>query len=152
MGHFSHSMRCKGCMVVKHFVYLFFVNWGNKVKKNILPSNMVNLCRYWCLKEAFVKAMGTGVGYKLDDVEFHHMNWNNIFVEVAGKELKDWKFWLLDLGRNHSVSFTYPIASFLIYLQLSAGSSLWYNDILLYIICVLVKGHDLRRLWTSAKN
>ncbi|CAA2973702.1 L-aminoadipate-semialdehyde dehydrogenase-phosphopantetheinyl transferase-like isoform X1 [Olea europaea subsp. europaea] len=59
--------------------------------------------RYWCLKEAFVKAMGTGVGYKLDDVEFHHMNWNNIFVEVAGKELKDWKFWLLDLGRNHSV-------------------------------------------------
>ncbi|KAL2525988.1 Alpha-aminoadipic semialdehyde dehydrogenase-phosphopantetheinyl transferase [Abeliophyllum distichum] len=59
--------------------------------------------RYWCLKEAFVKAMGTGIGYKLDDVEFHQTNWNNIFVKVDGKELKDWKFWLLELGRNHSV-------------------------------------------------
>ncbi|PIN26643.1 Alpha-aminoadipic semialdehyde dehydrogenase-phosphopantetheinyl transferase [Handroanthus impetiginosus] len=59
--------------------------------------------RYWCLKEAFVKAMGSGVGYKLDDVEFHHTNWDNIFVKVAGKEMKDWKFWLLEIGQNHSV-------------------------------------------------
>lgn len=60
--------------------------------------------RYWCLKEAFVKAIGSGVGHKLDDVEFHHTSWDNIFVKVAGKELKDWKFWLLQLGENHSVS------------------------------------------------
>ncbi|KAK6144630.1 hypothetical protein DH2020_021450 [Rehmannia glutinosa] len=60
--------------------------------------------RYWSLKEAFVKALGTGVGYKLDDVEFHHKNWENIFVKVAGEVLKDWKFWLLELGQNHSVS------------------------------------------------
>ncbi|GFP88828.1 l-aminoadipate-semialdehyde dehydrogenase-phosphopantetheinyl transferase [Phtheirospermum japonicum] len=60
--------------------------------------------RYWCLKEAFVKAIGTGVEYKLDDVEFHHNNWDDIYVKVAGKELKDWKFWLIELGQNHSVS------------------------------------------------
>lgn len=60
-------------------------------------------CRYWCLKEAYVKAIGSGVGDKLDDVEFHHISWDNIFVKVAGKELKDWNFWLLELGENHSV-------------------------------------------------
>lgn len=62
------------------------------------------LCRYWSLKEAFVKAIGEGVGYKLDTVEFHHKNWENIFVKVDGKELKDWKFWLLELGKDHVVS------------------------------------------------
>ncbi|KAL7148113.1 hypothetical protein ABFS83_06G156200 [Erythranthe nasuta] len=60
--------------------------------------------RYWCLKEAFVKAVGSGVGYKLDDVEFRHTNWDNISVKVAGQELKDWKFWLMELGNNHSIS------------------------------------------------
>ncbi|XP_051116423.1 uncharacterized protein LOC127241424 [Andrographis paniculata] len=60
--------------------------------------------RYWCLKEAFVKAMGSGLGYKLDDVEFHHTNWENISVKVSGEVLNDWKFWLLQLGQNHSVA------------------------------------------------
>ncbi|KAG8390782.1 hypothetical protein BUALT_Bualt01G0119200 [Buddleja alternifolia] len=59
--------------------------------------------RYWCLKEAFVKAMGTGVGYKLDDVEFYHTSWDNIFVKVSGNVLNDWKFYLSELGQNHSV-------------------------------------------------
>ncbi|KAL1542283.1 L-aminoadipate-semialdehyde dehydrogenase-phosphopantetheinyl transferase-like [Salvia divinorum] len=60
--------------------------------------------RYWCLKEAFVKAVGSGVGHRLDDVEFHHTSWENISVKVCGKELKDWRFWLLDLSNNHSVA------------------------------------------------
>ncbi|KAG6402194.1 hypothetical protein SASPL_139069 [Salvia splendens] len=59
---------------------------------------------YWCLKEAFVKAIGSGVGHKLDDVEFHHTSWENISVKVCGKELKDWRFWLLNLSNNHSVA------------------------------------------------
>lgn len=52
-----------------------------------------------------MKAIGAGVGYKLDDVEFQHTSWDNIYVKVAGKELKDWKFWLSELGQNYSVSF-----------------------------------------------
>lgn len=63
-----------------------------------------NLCRYWSAKEAFVKAIGDGVGYKLDTIEFHHENWENIIVKVDGKELKDWRFWLLELGKDHLVS------------------------------------------------
>ncbi|KAI8563414.1 hypothetical protein RHMOL_Rhmol03G0109700 [Rhododendron molle] len=62
------------------------------------------LCRYWCVKEAFVKAIGTGVGYRLDSVEFHHTRWTNIFVKLDGKELKEWRFWLYELGKRHMVS------------------------------------------------
>ncbi|XP_031117216.1 L-aminoadipate-semialdehyde dehydrogenase-phosphopantetheinyl transferase-like [Ipomoea triloba] len=60
--------------------------------------------RYWSLKEAFVKAMGEGVGHRLDNVEFHHTSWENILVRVDGKELKDWRFWLFELGKNHVAS------------------------------------------------
>ncbi|XP_071707801.1 uncharacterized protein [Rutidosis leptorrhynchoides] len=59
--------------------------------------------RYWCLKEAFVKALGTGVGYKLSHVEFHHKDWTDIYVKVDGDVLKDWKFWLFELHRKHRV-------------------------------------------------
>lgn len=62
--------------------------------------------RYWCLKEAFVKALGSGVGNRLDNVEFLHNNWTNIRVKLDGNELKDWKFWLLQLERRHSVSIS----------------------------------------------
>lgn len=51
-----------------------------------------------------MKAIGAGVGHKLDDVEFHHSNWDDITVKVAGEELKDWKFWIFELGHTHSVS------------------------------------------------
>lgn len=60
--------------------------------------------RYWCLKEAFVKALGTGVGYKLDYVEFHHKDWTDIYVKVDGDVLKDWKFWLFELNERHRVA------------------------------------------------
>lgn len=60
--------------------------------------------RYWCLKEAFVKALGTGVGYKLDHVEFHHKGWTDIYVKVDGNVLKDWNFWLFELQGKHRVA------------------------------------------------
>lgn len=63
-----------------------------------------NMNRYWCLKEAFVKALGTGVGYKLDHVEFHHKEWTNIYVKVDGDVLNDWTFWLSELQGRHRVS------------------------------------------------
>lgn len=64
-----------------------------------------NSCRYWCLKEAFTKATGVGIGNGLDNIEFHHVGWNDIFLNVDGKRLEDWRFWLLELGNSHSVSF-----------------------------------------------
>mgnify|MGYP004710130951 CR=1 FL=1 len=65
---------------------------------------MLITCRYWCLKEAFVKAIGVGVGKRLDNVEFHHSDWNDIFVIVDGTEFNNWRFWLLEMGENHLVS------------------------------------------------
>lgn len=60
--------------------------------------------RYWCLKEAFVKALGTGVGYKLDHVEFHHKDWTDIYVKVDGDKSKNWNFWLFELEGKHQVA------------------------------------------------
>lgn len=68
-------------------------------------DNKVNFCRYWCVKESFVKAIGTGVGYKLDGIEFHQRDWTNIRVKINGKEMKDWKFWLLSIGKNYAVRY-----------------------------------------------
>ena len=60
-------------------------------------------CRYWSLKEAYVKAIGSGIVQGLEKVEFHHNNWTNISVEVAGKAIPEWRFWLFELGKGHLV-------------------------------------------------
>ncbi|KAJ8754525.1 hypothetical protein K2173_005686 [Erythroxylum novogranatense] len=60
--------------------------------------------RYWCLKEAYVKAIGCGVTYGLDRVEFHHTNWTNIWAKVNGKPMPDCKFWLFELPKKHYVA------------------------------------------------
>lgn len=62
------------------------------------------LCRYWCLKEAYIKAIGAGLGYRLDRLEFHHSDWTDISVHVDGEESREWRFWLFDLGKSHWVS------------------------------------------------
>ncbi|XP_052198921.1 uncharacterized protein LOC127806015 [Diospyros lotus] len=84
--------------------YFSRLEWDNIVKAGSCDEMLNEFYRYWCLKEAFVKAIGTGVGYRLDFVEFHHTNWANIFVKVDEKELKEWRFWLYELGRMHMVS------------------------------------------------
>lgn len=61
-------------------------------------------CRYWCLKEAYVKAIGIGVAYGLDKVEFHHTGWGNISVKIDGETMTEWKFWLFELGKRHWVN------------------------------------------------
>ncbi|KAJ0965001.1 hypothetical protein J5N97_026139 [Dioscorea zingiberensis] len=50
--------------------------------------------RYWSLKEAFVKALGAGLGYGLHRLEFHHNNWTNISVHIDGVKSTEWRFWL----------------------------------------------------------
>ncbi|KAK4359681.1 hypothetical protein RND71_021910 [Anisodus tanguticus] len=84
--------------------YFSRLEWFNIINAGSSPQILSEFYRYWSLKEAFVKAIGEGVGYKLDTVEFHHQNWENIVVKVDGKELKDWRFWLLELGKDHVAS------------------------------------------------
>jgi len=70
-------------------------------------------CRYWCLKEAFVKAIGAGLGFGLQRLEFHHSNWTNISVYIDGVKSRDWRFSLFELGKGHWVSalhlFSFPL-------------------------------------------
>lgn len=61
-------------------------------------------CRYWCLKEAYVKAIGSGVGLGLERLEFHHNNWSDIYVKFDGKRSHDWRFWMTDFGERQCVS------------------------------------------------
>ncbi|XP_059307748.1 uncharacterized protein LOC132059214 [Lycium ferocissimum] len=84
--------------------YFSRLEWFNIINAGSSRQILSEFYRYWSLKEAFVKAIGDGVGYKLDTVEFHHENWENIVVKVDGKELKDWRFWLLELGKDHVAS------------------------------------------------
>ncbi|XP_030489062.2 uncharacterized protein LOC115705765 isoform X1 [Cannabis sativa] len=60
--------------------------------------------RYWSLKEAYVKALGSGVSYDLENVEFHHCNWKNISVKIYGRAMPEWRFWLSELGKGHLVA------------------------------------------------
>lgn len=61
-------------------------------------------CRYWSLKEAYVKAIGSGVTEELNKVEFSHTSWINISAKVDGKVMTEWRFWLFELGERHCVS------------------------------------------------
>ena len=62
------------------------------------------LCRYWCLKEAYVKALGSGLTDELNKVEFYHSSGNNISAHMDGKVMTEWRFWLFELGDRHCVS------------------------------------------------
>ncbi|XP_016499844.2 uncharacterized protein LOC107818355 [Nicotiana tabacum] len=84
--------------------YFSGLEWFNIINAGSSHQILSEFYRYWSVKEAFVKAIGVGVGYKLDTVEFLHKNWANIVVKVDGKELKDWRFWLLELGKGHMAS------------------------------------------------
>ncbi|OIT28853.1 PREDICTED: L-aminoadipate-semialdehyde dehydrogenase-phosphopantetheinyl transferase-like [Nicotiana attenuata] len=84
--------------------YFSRLEWFNIYNAGSSRQILSEFYRYWSVKEAFVKAIGEGVGYKLDTVEFHHKNWENIVVKADGKELKDWRFWLLELGKDHVAS------------------------------------------------
>lgn len=56
------------------------------------------------MKEAFIKAIGAGLGFALNRLEFKHSDWANIVVCIDGEESQEWEFSLSQLGRNHWVS------------------------------------------------
>nr|XP_043633870.1 L-aminoadipate-semialdehyde dehydrogenase-phosphopantetheinyl transferase-like [Erigeron canadensis] len=98
-----------GKETVSEFIRNFSSYFSNSEWEDIVNAgsddNILDVFfRYWCLKEAFVKALGVGVGYKLDYVEFHHKDWTNIYVKVDGDTLKDWNFWLFELQGRHRVA------------------------------------------------
>lgn len=82
-------------------IYFSSFEWASITNAGTSDEMLSAFYRYWSLKEAFVKAVGTGLGYRLDKVEFHHTNWTNISVKIDGLESREWKFWLSELKNVH---------------------------------------------------
>ncbi|XP_064934625.1 uncharacterized protein LOC135587305 isoform X2 [Musa acuminata AAA Group] len=84
--------------------YLTVLEWKNIAHAGSSEEMLAEFYRYWCLKEAFVKAIGAGLGYGLRRLEFHHTNWTGISVYIDGVESKKWRFSLSKLDEKHWVS------------------------------------------------
>ncbi|XP_062198382.1 uncharacterized protein LOC133901103 isoform X2 [Phragmites australis] len=84
--------------------YLTDHEWGCIVRSDTHTEVLTEFYRYWCLKEAFVKATGAGVGFGLHRLEFHHEHWSNISIRIDGEESRKWRFWLFKLDEMHLAS------------------------------------------------
>uniref|UniRef100_A0A0E0BNK2 holo-[acyl-carrier-protein] synthase n=1 Tax=Oryza glumipatula TaxID=40148 RepID=A0A0E0BNK2_9ORYZ len=84
--------------------YLTDHEWNCIVTADSHDGMLTEFYRYWCLKEAFVKATGAGVGFGLQRLEFHHMNWTNISLCIDGEEARKWMFWLFKIDEMHLAS------------------------------------------------
>uniref|UniRef100_A0A0D9XWM6 holo-[acyl-carrier-protein] synthase n=1 Tax=Leersia perrieri TaxID=77586 RepID=A0A0D9XWM6_9ORYZ len=90
---------------IKNFTsYLTDHEWNCIVSSGSHDEMLTEFYRYWCLKEAFVKAIGAGVGFGLQRLEFHHKNWTNISLCIDGEEAKKWRFWLCKIDEMHLAS------------------------------------------------
>ncbi|GER28899.1 aminoadipate-semialdehyde dehydrogenase [Striga asiatica] len=159
VSHFIPVNDSAGEFINSFLPYFSSSEWCHIFKAGSSDEMVEVFYKYWCLKEAFVKAIGSGVGYKLDSVEFHHENWDNISVKIGGKELKDWKFWLLELGPNHSVSIArgHPLTS--ITNQIATLKGIEFDEKECNIGLHLpntsfqfVTVHDLLRFWHSTAS
>ncbi|KAK1294979.1 hypothetical protein QJS10_CPA16g01199 [Acorus calamus] len=81
--------------------YFTSLEWNNIINAGTSDEILVEFYKYWCLKEAYIKAIGVGLGYRLDRLEFRHIGWANISVCIDGEESMEWRFWLLELEKKH---------------------------------------------------
>lgn len=67
--------------------------------------------RHWCMKEAYIKALGIGLGFDLHRAEFHYhedLIWGDLaHVYIDGVYAAEWQFFLHKLDAEHWVCF-YP--------------------------------------------
>ncbi|KAK2400433.1 4'-phosphopantetheinyl transferase superfamily [Trifolium repens] len=84
--------------------YFSTLEWDNIVNAGTSDDVLIEFYKYWSLKEAYVKAMGSGLIEGLNKVEFSHSNWKNISATMDGKVMDLWRFWLIELGERHCVA------------------------------------------------
>ncbi|KAI5433316.1 hypothetical protein KIW84_020554, partial [Lathyrus oleraceus] len=84
--------------------YFSSLEWDNILNAPTSNHVLIQFYRYWSLKEAYVKAMGSGLIEGLNKVEFSHTNWTNISATMDGKLMDLWRFWLIELGERHCVA------------------------------------------------
>ncbi|XP_057434076.1 uncharacterized protein LOC130726787 [Lotus japonicus] len=97
--------------------YFSSVEWFNIVNAGTSDDVLIEFYRYWSLKEAYVKAVGSGLTEELNKVEFSHTNWTNISAKMDGKVMTEWRFWLFELGERHCISIArgHPISASISY-------------------------------------
>ncbi|KAL9680509.1 hypothetical protein QQ045_018388 [Rhodiola kirilowii] len=96
---------------IQHFSsYFTSLEWDRITNAGNSDEILTEFYRYWCLKEAFVKAIGAGLSYQVDKLEFHHSGWADLKVQISGRNTNEWKFLLHDLGKGHwaSVAIGHP--------------------------------------------
>ncbi|XP_027934592.1 L-aminoadipate-semialdehyde dehydrogenase-phosphopantetheinyl transferase-like isoform X2 [Vigna unguiculata] len=94
--------------------YFSCLEWNNIVSAGTSDDDvLIEFYRYWSLKEAYVKAIGSGLTEGLNEVEFSHTSWTNISAKVNGKVMTQWRFWMFELGDRHCVSIArvHPISA-----------------------------------------
>ncbi|XP_042394023.1 L-aminoadipate-semialdehyde dehydrogenase-phosphopantetheinyl transferase-like isoform X1 [Zingiber officinale] len=91
--------------------YLTALEWKNIAKTGTSEVKLREFYRYWCLKEAFVKATGAGLGFGFHRLEFHHKNWTDISVYIDGIESREWKFSLYKIDERHWASIARGLAN-----------------------------------------
>ncbi|KAJ6790747.1 L-aminoadipate-semialdehyde dehydrogenase-phosphopantetheinyl transferase-like [Iris pallida] len=84
--------------------YFTALEWKNITEAENSDEALAAFYRCWSLKEAFVKALGTGLGYGLQRLEFRHTNWTDISVFIDGEESRDWRFSLFEIDDRHWAS------------------------------------------------
>ncbi|KAM7268688.1 hypothetical protein ACFE04_010854 [Oxalis oulophora] len=83
--------------------YFTCLEWNYIVNAGDDDDILIQFYRYWCMKESFIKAIGSGVGFGLERVEIHQTNWTNISIKIDGETMKDWRFWVSELDKRHWV-------------------------------------------------
>lgn len=86
--------------------------WDVVKSQQTEPEQMAMFYRFWCLKESFTKATGTGITVDLQKIRFQLKNLNlseNIIVDdtevyVEGKKLFHWKFEESLINKDHIVT------------------------------------------------
>ncbi|KAH7652194.1 Holo-[acyl-carrier-protein] synthase protein [Dioscorea alata] len=88
--------------LVKNFSsYFTNLEWGKIMNAGSSDDIFSDFLRCWSLKEAFVKALGAGLGYGLHRLEFHHNNWTHISVYIDGMKSTEWRFWHFKIDNLH---------------------------------------------------
>jgi len=64
--------------------------------------------QHWCLKEGYIKAVGIGLGFELQQAEFHlDLKTNTAIVYINNVLRKDWHFELHYLPNQHVAAVAY---------------------------------------------
>ncbi|XP_024541458.1 L-aminoadipate-semialdehyde dehydrogenase-phosphopantetheinyl transferase [Selaginella moellendorffii] len=84
------------------------LEWGNIMSSKPDHKKILHqFYRHWCLKEAYVKAIGIGLGFNLQRLEFFFLDgeiWGQVAsVRIDGKHREDWSFSLHQLDNEHCV-------------------------------------------------